>query len=166
MARTTKIDFAQVAQIADSMTAAGSRPTARAVRERIGSGSMGTIHKLLQQWAGKTSAESIEREAAELPASIAEAFSDYVATAIAEACEPLANAATDARLDCEAMAAENERLEKIITDMETENAALREQREFSIGESQAIRQQMEAERAELAAAKADIETSRLFYEQV
>lgn len=35
MARTSNITFGQVAQIADAMKAAGNRPTARAVRERI-----------------------------------------------------------------------------------------------------------------------------------
>ncbi|WP_153132878.1 DNA-binding protein [Dechloromonas hortensis] len=108
MARTTNITFGQVAQIADAMKAAGTRPTARAVRERIGSGSMGTIHKLLQQWTGKAS-EADEDQSPELPSSIASALMDFVSTQVAEACEPLNEELAAAREAADALAEDNER---------------------------------------------------------
>lgn len=90
MARTSNITFGQVAAIADAMKAAGTRPTARAVRESIGSGSLGTIHKLLQQWTGKGNAQDEgETEAAELPMHIQNALMDFVGTEIATACEQI-----------------------------------------------------------------------------
>lgn len=110
MARTSNITFGQVAQIADAMKAAGNRPTARAVRERIGSGSMGTIHKFLQQWQGNGSAEEIE--APELPESIASALMDFVSTEIATACEPLNGLLRHAKEDAAEIALDNERLNR------------------------------------------------------
>lgn len=112
MARTTNITFGQVAQIADAMKAAGNRPTARAVRERIGSGSMGTIHKLLQQWQGKGSEADEETEAAELPNHIQSALMDFIGTEIATDCEPLNEELQVAKSDLEEIALDNERLNR------------------------------------------------------
>ena len=112
MARTSNITFGQVAQIADAMKAAGNRPTARAVRERIGSGSMGTIHKLLQQWQGKGSEADEETEAAELPNHIQSALMDFIGTEIATACEPLNEELHQAKADLEEIALDNERLNR------------------------------------------------------
>lgn len=112
MARTSNITFGQVAQIADAMKAAGNRPTARAVRERIGSGSMGTIHKLLQQWQGKGSEADEETEAAELPNHIQIALMDFISTEIATACEPLNEELQVAKSDLEEIALDNERLNR------------------------------------------------------
>lgn len=123
MARTTNITFAQVAQIADTMKAAGHRPTARAVRERIGSGSMGTIHNLLQQWQGKTSEQPV---AAVLPDSVATALMEFVQTQIAEACEPLANELEAATEAADALAESNERLCIEIDELKSANAEARE----------------------------------------
>lgn len=112
MARTSNITFGQVAAIADAMKAAGNRPTARAVRERIGSGSMGTIHKLLQQWQGKGSDADEETEAAELPNHIQSALMDFIGTEIATACEPLNEELQQAKADLEEIALDNERLNR------------------------------------------------------
>ena len=50
MGRDATITPDQVYAIADAIKAEGGKPTLRAVRERLGSGSMGTITKLLQGW--------------------------------------------------------------------------------------------------------------------
>ena len=110
MARTSNITFGQVAAIADAMKAAGTRPTARAVRERIGSGSMGTIHKLLQQWAGKVAEADDEDDSPELPSSIASTLMDFVSTQVAEACEPLNEELQAARDAANQIAEDNERM--------------------------------------------------------
>lgn len=110
MARTSNITFGQVAAIADAMKAAGTRPTARAVRERIGSGSMGTIHKLLTQWNGKGSESDEDSEAAELPSHIQNALMDFIGTEIATACEPLNEELQAAKEAAEDLAESNERI--------------------------------------------------------
>lgn len=50
MPREPTVTYEQVAAAADAIKAEGGKATARIVRERIGTGSMGTIHKLFQQW--------------------------------------------------------------------------------------------------------------------
>jgi len=127
MARTSNITFGQVAQIADAMKAAGTRPTARAVRERIGSGSMGTIHNLLKQWQGNGS-NAEETEAAELPEHIQAALMDFIGTEIATACEPLNDELQAAKAAADDIAQENERLHHAFaqqgTELESNLAAL------------------------------------------
>ena len=120
MARTSNITFGQVAQIADAMKAAGNRPTARSIRERIGSGSMGTIHRLLQQWQGKASEQDEETEAAELPQHIQTALMDFIGTEIATACEPINEELQGAKDAAEELAGENVRLEAVIERLQTE----------------------------------------------
>jgi len=112
MARISNITFGQVAQIADAMKAAGTRPTARAVRERIGSGSMGTIHKFLQQWTGKTAEQDDDTETAELPSHIQTALMDFIGTEIATACEPLNEELQEARSALDDIAQDNERMHR------------------------------------------------------
>lgn len=50
MGREASITPQQVYTAADALVAEGGKPTLRAVRERLGSGSLGTIAKWLQQW--------------------------------------------------------------------------------------------------------------------
>lgn len=120
MARTTNITFGQVAAIADAMKAAGTRPTARAVRERIGTGSMGTIHKLLQQWAGKVAEADEEDDSPELPSSIASTLMDFVSTQIAEACEPLNEELQAAKDAANQIAEDNERMHQAFDEQDRE----------------------------------------------
>jgi hypothetical protein len=50
MAREANITQDQVSRAAESIRDAGDRPTARAIRERLGTGSMATVLKLFQAW--------------------------------------------------------------------------------------------------------------------
>ena len=50
MPRISTITYGQVAMVADSIQQSGSKPTLRAVHEKVGSGSRTTIMKYLQQW--------------------------------------------------------------------------------------------------------------------
>lgn len=108
MARTSNITFGQVAQIADAMKAAGTRPTARAVRERIGSGSMGTIHNLLKQWQGKGPSEDNE-EKPDLPQHVTDAIMDFVSTMTGERIEDMTEQLRDAQDAADDLARENDR---------------------------------------------------------
>lgn len=55
MPREATISYEQVAVIAQAIKADGGKPSPRLIRERHGSGSLGTIHKLFQQWVSKES---------------------------------------------------------------------------------------------------------------
>lgn len=124
MARTTTITFGQIAAIADAMKAAGTRPTARAIRERIGSGSMGTIHRLLQQWQGKASEQDEETEAAELPSHIQSALMDFIGTEIATACEPINEELQAAKEAADQIAEDNERMHRAFDEQGRELVAM------------------------------------------
>ena len=50
MPREASITYEEVAAIAETIKAAGGKPNPRHIRERHGSGSLGTIHRLFQQW--------------------------------------------------------------------------------------------------------------------
>lgn len=50
MAREPSITQEQVSRAAETIRDAGGRPTARAIRERLGAGSMATVLKLFQAW--------------------------------------------------------------------------------------------------------------------
>lgn len=152
MARTSNITFGQVAAIADAMKAAGNRPTARAVRERIGSGSMGTIHKLLQQWTGKGSEADEETEAADLPMHIQNALMDFIGTEIATACEPINEELQAAKDAADQIASENERLEEIIERLQRErDEAQRNQNTCAalLGKCENALEEADADRSEL-----------------
>jgi chromosome segregation ATPase len=141
MARTSNITFGQVAAIADAMKAAGNRPTARAVRERIGSGSMGTIHNLLKQWSGKEQADE-EGDAAELPSHIQSALMDFIGTEIATACEPLNEELQAAKEAADAIAEDNERLNSAWEMQDLDLSRCREERAAAMAQLNLTRDEL------------------------
>lgn len=120
MGREATITPNQVHAAADAIRAEGSTPTLRAVRERLGAGSMGTVSKHLQQWkAGQ------ERQAATelaLPPALQRAVLDFMATELAAARAPLEHELAEQQQTSVDLAAENERqvttIERQAADME------------------------------------------------
>jgi len=61
MGREAAVTPEQVHDAADAIKAEGGKPTLRSVRERLGTGSMGTINKYLQGWkAGQERQQAAE----------------------------------------------------------------------------------------------------------
>lgn len=120
MGREATITPNQVHAAADAIRAEGSTPTLRAVRERLGAGSMGTVSKHLQQWkAGQ------ERQAATelaLPPALQRAVLDFMVTELAAARAPLEHELAEQQQTSADLAAENERqvttIERQAADME------------------------------------------------
>ncbi len=120
MGREATITPNQVHAAADAIRAEGGTPTLRAVRERLGAGSMGTVSKHLQQWkAGQ------ERQAATelaLPPALQRAVLDFMATELAAARAPLEHELAEQQQTSADLAAENERqvttIERQAADME------------------------------------------------
>ncbi|MDD2539731.1 MAG: DNA-binding protein, partial [Desulfuromonadaceae bacterium] len=77
------VSFDEVAAVADSMMAEGLTPTIRIVRERLGTGSLNTIHNHLTAW--REALPQFTSEMIELPATIATAFSKEIGRAKSEA---------------------------------------------------------------------------------
>ncbi len=83
MAREATITQEQVNAVADTIRAGGSKPTARAVREALGGGSMATVLKYLQAWqAGQV---RVAENPVVLPAGLQRALVDFVAQEVASA---------------------------------------------------------------------------------
>ena len=107
MAREATITQEQVNAAADAIRANGSRPTARAVRDVIGAGSMATVLKMLQVWQGGQvrAAES----PVTLPAGLQRALVDFVAQEIATSKADLQADLVNVQQSNNDLIAENER---------------------------------------------------------
>ena len=108
MGREAAITYEQVAAVADAMKAAGTKPTSRSVREKLGNvGSMGTINKLLQDW--KAGQERQIANALTLPANLQRAILDFMAQELNEAKAVLEADLAEQQQESTDLAAENER---------------------------------------------------------
>jgi DNA repair exonuclease SbcCD ATPase subunit len=80
MAREPSITQEQVSRAAETIRDAGGRPTARAIRERLGAGSMATVLKLFQAWQGAQIRPA--EEPGSLPQSLQRGLLDFVAAEV------------------------------------------------------------------------------------
>ncbi|MCK0505706.1 DNA-binding protein [Aromatoleum anaerobium] len=170
MPREASITYEQVAAIADGIKAAGGKPTPRQIRERHGSGSLGTIHKLFQRWEGNQP-PSIEAGSA-LPPALQRAILEFVTQERATARADLDAKLSDVQAAANELAAENvrqsghiETLESTLQMSQEEKAALAgkiEQMEADLStardEAARERQAAEATRTELAKAHVRLDT--------
>jgi chromosome segregation ATPase len=108
MGREATITAEQVHAVADALKAEGVKPTARAVRERLGNtGSMGTVTRLLQQWR-----DGQQRQAAStlmLPPALQRAILEFMELELAAARATLEAELASQRQEAADLAAENER---------------------------------------------------------
>lgn len=107
MAREASITQEQVNAAADSIRAAGGKPTARAVREQLGTGSMATVLKLLQAWHGGQVQPAAQ--AVTLPPTLTRALVDFIAQEVAAAKAGLETELAEAQKTQADLIAENER---------------------------------------------------------
>ncbi len=118
MAREPTITFEQVAAAADALKGQGVRPTARAIRDTLGTGSMATILKFLQQWQG-TQVRQSQTIDDTIDPSIARAISNQIAAKVQEATADATVRLADLQGEADTLIAENERQ---AADLETANA--------------------------------------------
>lgn len=108
MGREATITYEQVAAAADTMKAAGSKPTSRAIRERIGNiGSMGTINKHLQAW--RAGQERQIASALALPAALQRSILDFMGQELTSAKAALESDLAEQQQEAADLATENER---------------------------------------------------------
>lgn len=139
MPREATITYDQVARYAEAIKAESGKPTPRLIRDRHGSGSFGTIHKLFQQWES-TQALAIEA-ALSLPPSVQRAILEFVRHELSVGRTDLEERLRQATASAEDLATENER-----------QAAL-------IDEQLATIENLRGEKAALAGRLAEIETA-------
>ncbi len=107
MTREATITFEQVTAAAENIKNEGGKPTSRAVRERLGSGSMGTINKMLQDW--KAGQERKIDTALVLPAGLQRAMLDFMDVELTSARAQLRTELAEQQQETADLATENER---------------------------------------------------------
>lgn len=160
MARESTISFDQVAAAADIIKTQGGKPTARSVREALGSGSMATVLKFLQQWQGGQVRQSQAIDDTLDPAivrSISNAIAGKVQEATADATVRLA----DLQAETSSVIVENERMGAEIEALATELATLQEQLAATAGRAQQLEVDAARQATELAAERAAAEAARV-----
>ena len=144
MGRDATITQEQVNAAADALVALDQKPTNRAVLDRLGSGSMATVVKLLQNWrAGqvRTSASIDDVMDAEVSRSISNMLARRITEATTESNAKLA----ELQSDLSSVISENERQAAQIESQEAELSALRAQVQSQAGQIEQL--ETEAARA-------------------
>ena len=122
MPRESTVTFEQVAAAAEAIKAEGGKTTARAVRERLRTGSMGTIHKMLQQWLAGQGRQA--EPALTLPPGVQRAILDFLSEELAAGRVTLAADLADQQQAATDLATENERQMLTIDSQESTIALL------------------------------------------
>lgn len=116
--REATITFEQVAAAAENIKAEGGKATSRAVRDRLSSGSMGTVNKLLQEWKSGQS-RKIETGLV-LPAPLQRAILDFMDAELTVARAQLREELAEQEKEASDLADENERQAAKIAKLEEE----------------------------------------------
>ncbi|ENZ77772.1 MULTISPECIES: DNA-binding protein [Ralstonia] len=152
------ISYEQVAAAADALVSEQLKPTLSALRERLGSGSMNTIHRHLSTWQGqqKPAARKLgevnPRVLAALGAEISRAADDAVADAEAALAQAMAENAMLASIG-EALEAERDALTQELQQVATERDKLAGKAAEQAAEIDRLNAEAERERAELASVR-------------
>ncbi|MCK0509840.1 DNA-binding protein [Aromatoleum buckelii] len=158
MPREASITYEQVAAIADRIKAAGGKPTPRQIRERHGSGSLGTIHKLFQRWEGS---DPISTEAGSaLPPALQRAILDFVTQERATARADLDAKLSDVQAAADELAAESERQTDHIQTVEDALQASQEEKAALAGKIEQLEIDRSAVRDEATRERQAAETTR------
>lgn len=158
MGREATITSEQVHTIADAIKAEGGKPTLRAVRERLGTGSMGTIAKLLQHWkAGQ------ERQTAAdlvLPPALQRAVLDFMAAELSSARAPLEAELAEQQQTAADLAAENERQADTIADLAEQRDAMAAEKAAAEGKAGQLAADLDGAKEEAARERQAAEAAR------
>lgn len=160
MARESTITFEQVAAAADNIKAQGGKASARAVREVLGSGSMATVLKLLQQWQGGQVRQSAVIDDT-LDISVVRAISNQIATRVQEATADTTARLADLQAEADAIIVENERQAVELDVQSSEIVMLHGQYAELAGRAQQLESESARTVAELAAERRSTESARV-----
>lgn len=164
MVREATITQEEVSSVADRIRAAGGKPTALAVREDLGRGSMATVLRLLQTWqAGQDRPPELP---VSLPSALQRALLDFIGQEVAAAKVLLAQELATAQQVQKDLIAENEaqasRLDEFkqtLVDMQAEHSQL--EGRYAVLQAEAIEAKGLAENQRRAAESARVEIARL-----
>lgn len=158
MPREASITYDQVAAIADAIKASGAKPNPRLIRERHGSGSLGTVHKFFQQW--RAGQERQVEASLTLPPALQRAILEFMDQELTTARATLEAELTDAQQASADLATENERqamqidaLQVSVDELSAEKAAL-------VGRVEQMEKDLAAARDEAAREREGAEAAR------
>lgn len=158
MAREATITKEQVAAVAAALVAGGANPTARAVRERLGGGSMATVLRMLQDWRALRPAPA--EEPPKLPPGLADLLSAFVARETSEAKAPLMAALAERATEAEDLLRDADRAEAEISRLEAENGALKVEAATVAGRASSLEAALLEARTAIAAAEREAENAK------
>jgi len=158
MPREASITYEEVAAIAETIKAAGGKPSPRQIRERHGSGSLGTIHRLFQQWEARQGGHA--EGSAALPAPLQRAVLEFVAGEVATARADLEAKLADALVAANDLATENERQTRRVDTLEDTSEALRGDKATLAGKVVQMAADLDAARNEAAQERRAAEFTR------
>lgn len=157
MAREANITQEQVNAVADQLRGAGIKPTVRAVRDKLGTGSNATVMKLLESW--KATQVKVAEVPVTLPVSLQRALVDYLAQAVAEQKAELGAELAEQKQVNADLAVENERQADDIEAVRAELEAMRTERDSLLG-------RMVQQEADLRLVRGEVEQERAAAESV
>ena len=158
MAREATITKEQVAAVAAALVADGINPTARAVRERLGGGSMATVLRMLQDWRALRPTQADEPP--KLPPGLADLLSSFVARETSAARAPLIAALAERATEAEDLLRDADRAESEIARLNAENAALKIEAATIGGKAASLETSLAEARNRIAAAERDAEMAK------
>lgn len=149
----------QVNHAADSLVAAGKNATIDAVRDALGTGSKGTIHKMLGVW--KAAAPAVAKVAREIPAPLSAALANEIDRASAEARAEIEGKLADLQKEADGLASDVERLESERDTLADQVAILTQERESLSGLSDEQGKEIERLQADLDRERGAAEAARV-----
>lgn len=178
MVREANISQEQVNAAADALRAAGVKPTVRAVRDKLGTGSQATVMRLLGVW--KSNQVQASETPLTLPAPFQRVLVDYLAQTVAEEKQALSAELAEQQQVNTDLGLENERLAEQLSALQSELAAIQSERDALVGrvhqletdlglargEAEQERSAAEAVRVELAKAQLRLEAVPLLQEEI
>lgn len=157
MVREASITEEQVQVAVETIRAEGRKPTLRAVRDRLGAGSMSTIAKLVQQIAAGQN--SGDRQPS-IPPALQRALLDFLAAEATAAREPLEMEIAEQRQAVLDLAGEVERLAATIDSQALDMAALSAAKASAEGRADQLLSDLTDARAEAARERRAVEEIR------
>lgn len=145
MAREASVTQQQLSEVADALVAAGLKPTVRAIREKIGRGSMATLHKLLQLWETNSGYQHRQTNT-EIDAEVVKAINSMISRQVHAAGKEAAERIADLHADVATIIFENDRQAKELEDTIAELDILRVQSSSQAGQIEELKSVLLRER--------------------
>jgi len=158
MVREATITQEQVNAAADALRATGTRPTVRAVRERLGSGSNATVMRLLEAWKG---GQVHQPEAPiALPPALQRSLVEFIGQAVSEGKLTLEADLVDMQQANADLVVESERQAATVEEQQAEIERVQSERDALAGRLEQLDADLLVARGDAEKERAAAETAR------